>query len=106
MPLPSRNRQRGLTGVEILIIIAGLLAVATVGILFAWYAESADNGQRRTCLLQLDQIQKAVKNWTSDPTSDSARMFCKNAQNLINKYNNSKRCPELIGKVGVPECPP
>lgn len=97
----AANAQRGFTGLEILAAIAVLLAALTVGLLFFWYAESADNGQRRVCLLQLDQIQTAVKNWSAAPND---AIVCQTALNLINAYNNTGRCPELIGRVPAPTC--
>jgi hypothetical protein len=76
--------------------------VATVGLLFFWYAQSADNGQRQVCLGELDRIQEAVKIWVAQPND---RAICMTAVNLINNYNKVGRCAELIGAVAAPTCP-
>jgi hypothetical protein len=96
------RNQHGLTGLEILALIAVLLGVVTVGLLFAWYSEAADNGQRDVCLLQLDKIQTAIQLWIAAPDD---RMLCRMALNLINNYNNTGRCAQLIGQVPTPTCP-
>src|SRR5688572_10016135 len=97
--------ERGMTGLEILAVIALLMAVVALTALVSGWMASSTIGENNACVNQLNQVQSAMQAWVTtvnsgSPTGD--RTLCITAKNLAEKYNPV--CGQRIGEVPLPTC--
>jgi hypothetical protein len=98
-----RNKQRGVTGVEIAIAIAIVLAL--IAVLWWIFGSGPSEGELSVCRSQLTQVQRVVDAWNAttspeDPIGD--RILCTTTRDAVRRYNS--QCAEILQALPEPTC--